>query len=245
MKSRLLLFIVVLFVVKSNAQRFQAGVTFQYIVFKQVNIDADVIIPKESYNFYYNKRNGFKLFSAGQSIVIGTSFQYNIKRFYIGIEPTYELNTYNYKLYYPISPNANDEVSYQTLFFQVDAPVYLGYQFKTSNLIRYSVFAGAMPVLPYHVEFDFNEGPSPDATPDIDNYWVRDLNGILYSNDPYVNGMFGVGIHFASLIKVDFRFTHRFGSPGPDYKVAFNSAGFALTYYLPFNLLKQRVYYEK
>jgi hypothetical protein len=44
---------------------------------------------------------------------------------------------------------------------------------------------------------------------------------------------------------VDVRYKHRLDSPGVQYKTSFNTIGIALTYFLPLNLLKKKIYYEE
>jgi hypothetical protein len=227
------------------AQRIQVGVNFQYLILKQVKIDSEYIIPEESYNFYYIRDNRWKFFGAGQSIVIGTVIQADYKKLYLGMEPGFELNTYNYNVFYPTQPGHEEKVTFQTLFFQINAPLYVGYQFKTSAIVRYSVFAGAGPVIPYHIEFYIKENMLSDGPSPADRYWIRDMNGILYNEKSYVNGLAGFGVHVASLLKADVRYVHRFSSPGLMYPVKYNTVGVSLTYYLPMNLFKQKIYYEQ
>jgi hypothetical protein len=225
------------------AQRLNVGVTFQYLVLKQVNVQTDHIIPAGSFNYYKVDDNRWKFFGAGQSIVIGAIAQLDYKRFYVAIEPSYELNTYNYSVKCAVSPTVDETVTFKTLFFQVQAPIYVGYQFASANVMRYSIFAGAEPVFPYHVETRF---VGEDQDPDISNrYGAYDMNNILYSNKPYMNSIVGIGFHFASLVRVDVRYKHRLDYPGDVYKASFNTVGFGLTYFLPLNLLKKKIYYEE
>lgn len=225
------------------AQRFNVGVTFQYLVMKQVAVEGDHIIPEGSFNYYKIDDNNWKVFSAGQSIVIGTIAQLDYKKFYFAIEPSFELNTYNYSVQYSLSPTTEETVTFKTLFFQIEAPIYVGYQFASSNLIRYSFFAGAEPVYPYHLEATF---VGDDQDPTIYNrYGSYDMNNILYSTGLYWNSVVGLGVHFAGLVRVDVRYKHRLDSPGDVYKASFNTVGFGLTYYLPLNLLKKKIYYEE
>lgn len=123
---------------ESFAQKLNVGITFQYHVLKQVSVDADVIQGNNSYSIYYVTDNRWKFFSAGQSIVVGTVFQLDYKKFYAAIEPSFDLNTYTYTVEYPVSPVKNEAITFQPLFFQLDFPVYLGYQFQSSRIFRYS-----------------------------------------------------------------------------------------------------------
>lgn len=225
------------------AQRFNVGVTFQYLIMKQVAVEGDHIIPDGSFNYYKINDNNWKIFSAGQSIVIGTIAQLDYKKFYFAIEPSFELNTYNYSVKYALSPTVDETVTFKTLFFQIEAPIYVGYQFASSNLIRYSFFAGAEPVYPYHLETRFAD---EDNDQTISNrYGSYDMNNILYSTGLYWNSVVGLGVHFAGLVRVDIRYKHRLDSPGDVYKASFNTVGFGLTYYLPLSLLKKKIYYEE
>jgi len=242
--------LLVMFLIGESAslfsQRFNAGINFQYLVAKQVKIDAPYLIPSESYNFYNIIDNRWKLFSAGQSIVIGTAFQYSFKKFYVAIEPGYELNTYNYTVSSPVSPGIDEKVTFQTLFFQTQIPLLVGFQFKSSNIIRYSVFAGAGPVKPYEFQTSIQEKETiEEDLAQYNRYWYDDMRGILYTDEVYVNGIAGIGINFASLVRVDVRFVHRFGSPSERYDVSFNTLGVGLTYYLPLNVLSKKIYYEE
>lgn len=229
-----------------TAQRFHAGVNFQYLIAKQISVDADYILPLESYNFYKITDNRWKLFSGGQSFVIGTAFQYDYKKFYVAFEPGYELNSYNYKVEYPLRPGVDEEIVFQHLYFQIDAPAFLGFQFKSADIIRYSVFAGAGPVIPYMFQYETQEQEDvEDVDAQYNRYRFRDMNGILYNDKSYWNGIVGLGVNFASLFRLDFRYVRRFGSPGDRYKTTFNTAGFGITYYLPLHVLRKKVYYEE
>jgi hypothetical protein len=227
----------------TQAQRLKVGFTFQYLFVKQIKIDSDVIRATRSYALYYARDNRWKFFGAGQSMIIGTVVQLDYKRFYVGIEPAYDLNTYHYRLDYPVSPDKDEKLTFQSLYFQIDLPFYLGYQFQSSNIFRYSVFAGGVLVTPYHHQQQFS---SRDAdNPQNIYYNSNDLSGILFSDQKaYLNALAGFGIHFANIGKVDFRYQHRMNSPGKIYDVKFNTIGFALTYYLPVNLLNKKIYYE-
>src|SRR5688500_3382362 len=142
-------------------QRVNVGFTFQYHFLKQVKVEAEMVEGTHSYSQYQVRDNQWKFFSAGQSIVIGTVLQIDYKKFYVVIEPSFDLNTYNYSLYYPISPERDERLNFHTLFFQADVPLYIGYQFGATNIIRYSAFAGAAVVLPYMLEYSF-QSPEPE-----------------------------------------------------------------------------------
>lgn len=225
-----------------NAQRLNVGITFQYSFLKQVSLDKEVVTGTNSYGLYYARDNRWKFFSAGQSIVIGSVFQLDYKRFYATAEPSFNLNTYNYALEYPLSPDRDEHLKFQVLFFQADLPFYLGYQFQSSKLMRYSIFAGVVAVVPYHIEFQFQS--QLDDNPQEYHYNSGDLYNILYNDKPYVNALVGFGLHFASLGKVDIRYQHRLNSPGELYKAAFHTIGVGVTYYLPISLLKKKIYVE-
>jgi hypothetical protein len=225
-----------------SAQRINVGFTFQYHFLKQVKLDAEMVEGTHSYSQYQVRDNRWKFFSAGQSIVIGTVLQIDYKKFYAVIEPSFDLNTYNYSLYYPISPERDERLNFHTLFFQADAPLYVGYQFGATNLIRYSAFAGVVVVLPYMLEYSFQSREMEN--PQEDYFNSADMDNILYNRSKYLNALAGFCLHFASLGKIDIRYQYRLGSPGGEYPVSFHSLGFGLTYYLPLNLRKKRIYYE-
>lgn len=226
----------------THGQRVGVGFTFQYHFLKQVKLEAEMVEGTHSYSQYQVRDNRWKFFSAGQSIVIGTVLQIDYKKFYAVIEPSFDLNTYNYSLYYPVSPEKDERLNFHTLFFQADVPFYLGYQFGATNLIRYSAFAGAVLVLPYMLEYSFQSREIEN--PQEDYFNSADMDNILYSRSKYVNALAGFCLHFASLGKIDIRYQYRLGSPGEKYPVSFHSVGFGLTYYLPLNLRKKRIYYE-
>ncbi len=235
--------IVFLAALSAGAQHFNVGVTFQYLIMKQVEVQSDHIIPAGSFNYYRVDDNRWKFFGAGQSFVIGTIAQLDYKKFYIAVEPSYELNTYNYAVKYDLSPTMAETVTFKTLYFQFEAPIYIGYQFASANLMRYSIFAGAEPVIPYHLQLQLSD---EDKDPTVYNrYGTYDMQNVLYSNGAYWNTVVGIGFHFASLVRVDIRYKHRLDSPGEVYRASFNTVGFGLTYFLPLNLLKKKVYYEE
>jgi hypothetical protein len=224
------------------AQKLNVGITFQYHVLKQIKVDSDVIMGSNSYSIYYVKDNRWKFFSAGQSIVIGTILQLDYKRFYAVIEPSYNLNTYNYTVEYPVAPARNERLNFQSLLFQVDVPVYLGFQFKSSTFVRYSFFAGGVVVKPYAVNYQLRSRQT--ANPQYEYFHSGDMRNVLYDAKPYFNTLVGFGLHFASLGKIDLRYQHRIGSPGNVYSVTFNTVGVGITYYLPLDLKKKKIYYE-
>lgn len=226
----------------ANAQKLNVGITFQYHVLKQVKVDSDVIKGAYSYSLYYVKDNGWKFFSAGQSIVIGTVLQLDYKRFYATIEPSYNLNTYNYVVEYPVEPGRNEQINFQPLLFQVDVPFYFGFQFKSSTFVRYSFFAGGVAVVPYFINYQLRSRLADN--PQYDYFHSGDMRNILYDTEPYFNTLLGFGVHFASLGKIDLRYQHRIGSPGDVYTVTFNTVGAAITYYLPLDLKRKKIYYE-
>ena len=169
--------------------------------------------------------------------------QVDLKKFYFAIEPSFELNTYDYTVEYPLTFSTNERITFKTLFIQIDLPVYLGYQFKSSDFLRYSFFAGAGPVFPYHLEARMNSESNDAAIGDRYNQY--DMKNILYTNQPYWNAVAGLGIHFASLGRLDIRYVNRLGSPGSQYSTAFRSVGIGLTFFLPLHLLKKKIYYEE
>lgn len=226
----------------SVGQRLNVGITFQYLILKQVKVDADVIEGAHSHSLYEVTDNRWKFFSAGQSIIIGTVVQMDYKKLYGVIEPSFNLNTYNYTVQYPLSPEKEERLNFKTLFLQVDVPLYVGYQFGATNLLRYSVFAGAVLVFPYKLENSFQSQAS--ETVQEANFNASDMENILSDGNKYANALVGFCLHFASLGKVDIRYHHRLGSPGEKYKVDFHSLGFGITYYLPLNLRKKKIYYE-
>ncbi|HLZ16655.1 MAG TPA: hypothetical protein VKQ08_06425, partial [Cyclobacteriaceae bacterium] len=184
-----------------SAQHFNVGFTFQYHILKQVEVNSDQIVAARSYSLYRVIDNRWKFFSAGQSLVVGTIAQVDFKKFYFGIEPSFELNTYEYYVGYPLAAGAEEKVRFHTLCLQVDVPVYIGYMFKSSHLFRYSFYAGASPVIPYYLEArvsgDQNAGSRYD--------W-QDMNNILYNGRPYLNTVSGFAVHFASLGRLDVRY---------------------------------------
>jgi hypothetical protein len=222
----------------AHAQHLNLGFTFQYHILKQVKVDAKTIIPASSYAHYNVIDNGWKFFTAGQSLVVGTVAQLDFKKFYVAIEPSFELNTYEYFVTYDLSAEESERIRFHTLFLQVEAPVYVGYQFKTSNIFRFSVFGGAGPVMPYSIQVSLKDSDH------LDRYGLYDMRDVLYNDKPYWNSVTGIAMHFANLGRLDVRWVHRLNSPG-EYKTTFNSIGAGLTFFLPLNLLKDRVYYEE
>lgn len=226
----------------SSSQSLNVGITFQYFVLKQIKVDSDIIEGTNSYSLYQVKDNRWKFFSAGQSIVIGSVFQLDYKKLYVVLEPSFDLNTSNYTVDYPIAPDKNERLNFQTLFLQVDVPLYIGYQFGSTNLIRYSVFGGGVLVLPYGLEYDLKSKAFDN--PQADYFNSGDMENVLYNGKKYLNTLAGFCVHFANLGKIDVRYQHRLGSPGTEYAVSFNSVGVGITYYLPINLRKKKIYYE-
>jgi hypothetical protein len=231
--------LLVFFIGGLNAQHVNVGFTFQYLILKQVEVKSDQIIAARSFSWYNVIDNRWKFFTAGQSLVVGTIAQIDFKKFYFGIEPSFELNTYEYYVGYPTSTSIEEKVRFHTLFLQVDVPMYIGYMFKSSNLFRYSFYAGASPVIPYHLQTDV-KGNQNASYP-----FSGDMNNVLYSTKPYLNSVTGFAIHFASLGRLDFRYVHRIGSPGPYYQTTFNTVGAGLTFFLPLHLFKKKVYHEE
>lgn len=233
-----------LFTATLYAQNFNVGVTFQYLVLKQVSVDASTIFPTGSYNYYKVYDNNWKFFNGGQSIIIGLVAQLDYKRFYLTFEPAFELNTYDYRVSYPLTNTTNDIVSFRTTYMQYNFPLYLGYQFGSSTVLRFSVFAGAEVSVPMVLQIGFNDSGSPYNP--YDRYGLYDMKNVIYDDGgPYFSGLAGIGIHFASLFRVDIRYKHRLDYPGEEYNATFHAFGLGLTYYLPLRLLKQKVYYEK
>lgn len=242
-KNLILALLPLIFTHPSAAQRLNVGFTFQYHILKQVKIEADMIEGAHSFSQYEIRDNGWKFFSAGQSIVIGTVLQMNYKQFYAVVEPSFDLNTYNYYVYYPLSPGRDERLNFRTLFMQADLPLYAGFQFGATNLIRYSLFAGAVLVLPYRLEYAIQ---SRDETDPPEEYFnSADMDNIIYGRSKYLNALAGFCLHFASLGKADIRYQYRLGSPGEVYPVVFHTVGFGLTYYLPMNLRKKKIYYDE
>src|SRR5258708_30860617 len=170
---------------RANSQHLNLGITFQYFTLKQVKVKSDRIIPSASYNYYKVTDNRWKFLSAGQTILIGTVLQLDIKKFYVAIEPSYTLNTTDYTVEYPLSAVAGEKITFKTLSIQIDLPVYAGYQFISSDFLRYSFFAGACPAFLNHLEPSVRNA-SKDPTVG-DRYYRYDMKDILYSNRPYWN----------------------------------------------------------
>lgn len=225
------------------AQSFNVGFIFQYHVLKQIDVKANTITGTYSHDQFTVKENNWKAFAAGQSVVVGMMAQMNYKKFYLTTEVSFNLNTYRYNLFYPITPDVDEKVTFETLYFQWEFPLYLGYQFQSTNLVRYSVFGGGIVTFPWSIGSTI-EGLENQDENLYDRYSRNDMRYILYNDDPYLSGIVGFGIHIASLAKVDVRYIHRLGNPGPDYKVDFNTVGIAFTYFFPLHLTKKRIYYE-
>lgn len=227
---------------ETNAQSFSAGFIFQYHILKQIEVNSNTITGTFSHDIFKVKENNWKVFAAGQSVVVGMMAQLDYKKFYLTTELSYNLNTYRYALFYSIGPAEEEKVIFETLYFQIEVPLYLGYQFQSTNLVRYSVFGGALVTIPWNIQTTLDESNDVNI---YDRYDSNDLRYILYDDKPYLNSIFGFGVHIASLAKVDLRYIHRFSSPGDVYDVKFNTVGIALTYYLPLSLRKKRIYYEE
>jgi hypothetical protein len=240
MKKLTLSSFALLFCMTSYSQHLNLGFTFQYHILKQVEVKSSQIAAAHSYSLYNVIDNRWKFFTAGQSLVVGTIAQLDVKRFYFGIEPSFELNTYEYFVGYPISSTGQESVRFHTLFLQLEMPAYVGYMFKSSNLFRYSFYGGASPVMPYHVETSVRVDQTATS-----RYDARDMEGIVYSTKPYLNSVVGFAIHFASLGRLDIRYVHRLGSVGPVYQTNFNTVGAGLTFFLPLHLFKKKIYYEE
>ena len=233
------LFAVIFFLIAGisiQAQHFSFGVTFQYHFLKQVSVDAPNLAPAGSYNYYKVYDNNWKFFTAGQSMDIGLVAQLDAKKAYFTFEPAFELNVYDYFVKYVISDTEEEKVKFKTTFLQYNFPLYIGYQFKSSNVWRYSFFAGAEVDIPFAI----GKGDKTISS----RYNVYDMQNIIYNNHAYANGLVGFGFHYASLFRVDVRYKHRIGYPGEPYHATFNSLGFGLTYFLPLNLLKSKIYHE-
>ena len=224
-----------------HAQSFNAGFVFQYHILKQINVNSPTVTGTFSHNVFKAKENNWKVFSGGQSIVVGMMAQMDYKKFYLTTELSYNLNTYRYALYYTIAPAEEEKIVFETLYFQIEVPMYLGYQFQSTNLVRYSVFGGALVTIPWNIQTSL-EGSDVNIN---DRYDTNDMRYILYDDNPYLSGVVGFGVHIASLAKVDLRYIHRLGSPGDSYDVQFNTLGIAVTYYLSLNLKKKKFYYEE
>lgn len=225
------------------AQSFNAGFVFQYHVLKKIELNTPTVEGTYSHDLFYVKENKWKAFGAGQSILIGMMAEMDYKKFYAAVELNFNLNTYRYALYYPLSPSSEEKVIFETLYQEMNIPIYVGYQFQSTNLVRYSIFGGMFPSIPLLIQVGFEESNRFNSS-FSDRYSINDMRYILYNDDPYLNGMIGFGIHIASLAKVDVRYIKRLNSPGSTYDVKFNTVGLAFTYYLPLHLKKKRFYYE-
>ena len=88
MRIRLSIILFFILTVPVSAQHVNVGMTFQYLILKQVGVASDEIIPQGSFNYYKVNDNRWKFFSAGQSFVIGTIVQLDYKKVYFAIEPS-------------------------------------------------------------------------------------------------------------------------------------------------------------
>jgi hypothetical protein len=223
------------------AQRFSMGLNFQYSPLRQINVDADKVMGTYSHDIFQVKNKGWDIYSA--YFLLGAELQMDYKKFYATLGLYYNLNTFNYSLYYPISPEADEKVTFQNIYFELDVPVLVGYQFLSSGIYRVSVLGGVVPSLPYNLSANLKGSTSNN------NYYARysnlDMKDILYNGNPYVNGLVGVGLHIASLAKFDVRYQQQIGSPSKQYQVSIQTIGISLTFYLPLNLRKKRIYYEE
>ena len=223
------------------AQSFNMGFVFQYHILKQIEVNSPTVTGTYSHNIFNVKENNWKIFAGGQSIVVGMMGQLDYKKFYLTTELSYNLNTYRYALFYTLAPGEEEKIVFETLYFQVEVPLYLGYQFQSTNLVRYSVFGGALVTIPWNIQTSL-EGNDETIN---DRYDTNDMRYILYDDKPYLNSIFGFGVHIASLAKIDLRYIHRFSPPGNTYGVQFNTVGIAVTYYLSLNLKKKKFFYEE
>jgi hypothetical protein len=205
-------------------------------------VNSPTVTGTFSRDIFNVKENDWKMFGAGQSIVVGMMAQMDYKKFYLTTEFSYNLNTYRYALFYTTAPSEEEKIIFETLYFQFEVPVYLGYQFQSTNLVRYSVFGGALVTIPWNIQTSLEEGNDASIH---DRYDTNDLRYILYDYKPYFSGIVGFGVHIASLAKIDLRYIQRIGSPGEAYDVQFNTVGIAVTYYLSLNLKNKKFYYEE
>jgi len=224
------------------AQHVSLGITFQYHIVKQVSVDAVNLAPAGSYNYYKVFDNNWKFFTAGQSIVIGLVSQLDYKKVYFAFEPSFELNVYDYNLKYVISDTEEETVKFKTTLMQYNFPLYAGFQFKSSNVWRFSIFAGGELALPITIGTGIYLD-SQDKSGN-DRYNKYDMQNILYNTSPYANGLVGIAFHYASLFRVEVRYRHRLSYPGEQYHATFNTLGIGMTYFLPLNLLKNKIYHE-
>jgi hypothetical protein len=223
------------------AQRFSLGLNFQYSPFRQIKIDAETVMGTYSHDIFLVKNNGPTIYSA--SFLLGAELQMDYKKFYAITGLYYNLNTFDYALYYPISPEVDEEVTFQNIYFELDLPVLVGYQFLSTGLYRVSFLGGVIPSLPYNLSANL-KGSTPGNNL-YDRYSNLDMRDILYNGKPYMNGLVGLGLHIASLAKFDVRYQQQLGSPSKQYQVSIKTIGISLTFYLPLNLRKKRIYYEE
>jgi hypothetical protein len=225
----------------STAQHFNLGLNFQFCPYRQVKVDADKVIGTYSHDLFFVKDNSWKVYSA--TYLLGLEVQMDYKKFYAMTGLYYNLNTFNYDFYFPVSPQEDEKVTFQTIYFQLDVPLAVGYQFFSSGIYRVSLLGGVIPSFPYNVSNNF---VGSDAN---NNFYIRysnvDMRNILFDGKPYVNEMFGLGLHIASLAKFDVRYQQRLGSPSDQYNVSYKTLGISLTFYLPLNLRKKNIFYEE
>lgn len=238
-RSYLLLFLVV--TMTASAQHFNLGLNFQFCPARQVKVDADKVMGTYSHDLYLVKDNRWKIYSA--TYLLGVELQMDYKKLYAMTGLYYNLNTFDYDLYYPISPETDEKVTFQTIYFQLDVPLVLGYQFFSSGIYRVSLLGGAIPSFPYNISNNFVGSNSNN------NFYSRypnvDMRNVLFDGKPFVNEVLGIGLHIASLAKFDVRYQQRIGSPSDQYKVSYKTLGISLTFYLPLNLRKKNIFYEE
>ena len=223
------------------AQRLNLGLNFQFCPYRQIKVDADKVLGTYSHDLYYVKDNGWKPYAA--TFILGAELQMDYKKFYGLLGLYYNLNTFNYALYFPVSPQTDEKVTFQTIYFQIDVPLAVGYQFFSSSIYRLSIIGGAIPSIPYGISNNFVG--SSKANNFYSRYSNVDMRNILFDGKPYVSEMLGFCLHIASLAKFDVRYQQRIGSPSSLYNVSYKTVGISLTFYLPLNLRKKKIYYEE
>src|SRR5689334_9698181 len=88
-----------------HAQRFNAGFVVQYHIIKQISVKSPTVTGTNSHDIFKVKENSWKVFAAGQSIVVGMMGQLDYKKFYLTTELSYNLYTYRYALFYTVAPS--------------------------------------------------------------------------------------------------------------------------------------------
>ena len=221
-----------------RAQTFNIVPVLNYHFLKQINVDESALTGYYTGAIYKLKENNWKLISGGQSISIGGMGQMNYKRFYLVLETAYCLNMYQYSVF-RVTAGQEEQLSFKAFYQQIDLPLYLGYQFKSSNFVRYSVFGGIMFSKPIRYTENFFEGG--DSLTEHDKY---DLNYVIFFNDEYLNSIVGFAVHVANITKIDIRYIHRLKSSSDIYNVKFSTIGFAFTFNLS-NKWKKKIYREE